>query len=177
MNISNNKFFSYILILLSIIIIFIFIKDIIFNIQSNLDINEKYSLDLKNKKQELNKLSQLKNNIKGNNKDIDKYLLDIKEDEVIEYIYSYIESINNENGSVIIKDISISEPKNTDIWFRQTDINLNLVVSNEKKLNNILFFLTKEDSKYNFFIKNFSYPYWKINWSFSVVIPLKVLYK
>jgi hypothetical protein len=101
----------------------------------------------------------------------------VKEDEIIDYLYSYIEETNRRNWITLIKNISISNPKKTEIWFNETDINLTLTIPNEKKLKTILLFLTSSKSKYNFFINSFNYPYGKNDWDFTVTLPLKLLYK
>jgi hypothetical protein len=75
-----------------------------------------------------------------------------------------------------VKSISIWEWKDTEIWFKESDINLNLRMPNNKRLKEILDFLTSDKSKYNFYLSNFSFPYWQEG-SFNVSIPLKILYK
>jgi hypothetical protein len=101
----------------------------------------------------------------------------IKEDEIIDYLYSYIEETNRNNWVTIIKSISISDSHDTELWFKETLIDLNLLVPSEEKLKKILDFLTSAKSNYNFFITSFNYPYWEIDWNFEVTIPLRILYK
>jgi hypothetical protein len=105
-------------------------------------------------------------------------MIEIKEDELIDYIYSYIEKINDKNWVVVVKSLSISEPEDTETWFKETNITLNLRVPNEEKIKQILTFLTSTESKYKFFISSFSFPYGDtVEWSYSISIPLKVLHK
>ena len=174
---QNNKFISYLIILLSIFILILFTKNELLNIQENIDLKNTYMSDLDDKKSELVKINNTKKSLTNSSEDIEKYDVKIVENEIIDYIYSYIEETNIKNWVVLVKWLTISNPKDTEIWFKETNIDLKLVVPSEKKLKSIIDFLTWAKSKYNFFIKSFTYPYGKIEWNFSVNIPLKVLYK
>lgn len=178
---KNNKFVSYLIVLLSLFILIIFTKDKIGILQENLDLKETYNLELDESKTELQELNDLKldlaNSSKDIAKDIAKYTVEIQEDEIIDYLYSYIEKTNNSDGLIIVKSLSIWDAVDTEIWFKETTINLNLRVPNENRLKSLLNFLTSSRSKYNFFITSFSFPYGGIEWNFNVSIPLKVLYK
>ena len=94
------------------------------------------------KKEELNRLNQIKANIKSDDTEYKKYLASIKEDELIDYLYTFIESLNSEKGIVNIKNINISEPKKNELGFTQTDIAIQIIVSNELTMNQFLDFLT-----------------------------------
>lgn len=175
---KNNKFISYLIVLITLFILVLFTKDEIMNIQENNDLNETYINELNLKNSKIEELNKLKKELSNTSEDIDKYKLEIKEDEIIDYLYSNIEDINDGSWVVLINNISIWEAIDTEIWFKETNINLNLRVPSEKKLKKVLDFLTSSDSKYNFFINSFTFPYGKdINWKYSVFIPLKVLYK
>jgi hypothetical protein len=104
-------------------------------------------------------------------------LVEVKEDEVIDYIYSYVEWINSEKGIINIKSIRFSEGKKNELGFLESDVQLSLVVSDEDMLLRFLDFLVSPKSQYNFFIDNFSYPNDGRTWSFSVNVPLKIFYK
>ena len=174
---KNNKFVSYLIILLALFVLIISTKDKVMVLQENLDLRETYNLEFESKKDKLQWLNDLKNELANSSENIDKYTVEIKEDEIIDYIYSYIEKTNTKDGLTIVKSLSISNPIDTEIWFKETTINLNLRVPNENRLKHILDFLTSSKSKYNFFITSFSYSYWNTEWSFNISIPLKVLYK
>jgi hypothetical protein len=73
--------------------------------------------------------------------------------------------------------MSLKEEKVNEIWFSQTDIILNLRVSNEDRMYKILDFFIKEDSKYKFFIDSFSYPNNVQDTALNITIPLKIFYK
>lgn len=174
---KNNKFISYLIILSTFFIVVLFTKDEILMIQENRDLRDTYNIKLEDKKTQLTEINDKRLMLSKSSENIDKYDVNIKEDEIIDYFYSYIEEINKRNWVSIIKSISISNPKDTELWFRETTINLELLVPSEEKLKRILEFLTSPKSKYNFFISSFTYPYGEIKWNFNVTIPLKILYR
>jgi len=174
---ENNKFISYFIMLITFFILILVTKGIIVNIQENNDLKDSYKIELDSKTEQLEKINKKKIMLNKSSENIDKYNIVVKEDEIIDYLYSYIEETNRRNWITLIKNISISNPKKTEIWFNETDINLTLTIPNEKKLKTILLFLTSSKSKYNFFINSFNYPYGKNDWDFTVTLPLKLLYK
>ncbi len=176
-NSKNNKFISYLIILITFFILVLVTKWEILKLQENVDLKDSYKIELEDKINKLAEINEKKSMLNKSSEDIDKYELKIKEGEIINYIYSYIEETNRRNGVVIIKNISISDPTKTEIWFDETNINLSLIIPNEEKLKTILLFLTSPKSEYNFFIDSFNYPFWKWEWDFTVTIPLKILYK
>ncbi len=174
---KNNKFISYIIILAAFFVVILFTKDQIVMIQENRDLRDTYTIKLKDTTTKLEKINEKRTMLNNSSENIDKYDIFVKEDEIIDYLYSYIEESNRKNWVSIIKNISISDPHDTELWFKETVINFNLLVPSEEKLKRILDFLTSPKSKYNFFISSFAYPYWDIEWNFEVTIPLKILYK
>lgn len=174
---NNNKFISYLIILITFFILILFTKWEIFSIQENIDLKDSYSLEFNDVKYELAQMNNFKAWLSESTDVINKFNIEIKEDEIIDYLYSFIEETNRTNWVVLVKNITISNPKKTELWFNETKINLNLLVPTEDKLKRIIKFLTSPKSKYNFYIESFSYPYWKTEWNFSINIPLKILYK
>lgn len=187
---NNNKFISYLIILIALFILVLVTKDKIGTLQEKLDLKETYASTLEEKKKTLQELNDKKVELDKSAQNIDKYMVEIKEDELIDYIYSYIEKINDKNWVVVVKSLSISEPKDTEIWFKETDITLNLRVPSDEKTKQILTFLTSTESKYKFFINSFTFPYSNdtevdkvSDWlnakeaGYSISIPLKVLHK
>lgn len=174
---TKNKFVSYLIILFALFILILSTKDQISELQENNDLKETNTINLDNKKSKLNELNELKNKISTSGEDTSKYNIEIKEDEIIDYIYSHIEDTNGKNWIIVVKNISITTPVDTETWFKETNINLNLRVSSEGKMKSMLDFLTSDKSKYNFFISSFSFPYWNIDKSFNIAIPLKILHK
>ena len=171
---NNNRFLWYMLLLLSLFIIVLFTKTQIINMQINLDEKALNEILYQEQRDELTKLEDIKNNIDEKDKNIDKYLINIKEDEVIDYIYTKIKSID---WDIIIKNISISEGKLNEMWFQESQITLNLRIPSETRMFEILDFLFAEDSKYKFFINAFTYPNIESKSSFNITLPLKVFYK
>lgn len=174
---KNNKFVSYLIILISLFILVLFTSDKIKEIYQNIDLKETYTTSLNEKKAKLGELNTLKNSLSNSKADIDKYIVNIKEDEVIDYIYSSIEKTNNGNWVSIVKSVTISEPSETELWFKESLININLRVPNEDKLKEIIDTFISKNSKYNFYITSFSFPYGETQENFSVTIPLKILHK
>ena len=174
---KDNTFISYLIILASLFILVLFTRGEYEKLQSNLDIRDSHLATVSEKKEELNRLNQIKANIKSDDTEYKKYLASIKEDELIDYLYTFIESLNSEKGIVNIKNINISEPKKNELGFTQTDIAIQIIVSNESTMNRFLDFLTSPSSQYNFFLDSFSYPNDGRKWAFSVNIALKIFYK
>lgn len=176
-NSKNNKFVSYLTILISLFILVLFTSDKIKQIYQNIDLKETYNISLEDKKTKLNELNTLKNSLTSSKADLDKFIVTIKEDEVIDYIYSSIEDTNDQTWVSIVKNVTISEPKETELWFNETLININMRVPNEEKLKKIIQLFLSKNSKYNFYITSFSYPYGESQENFSVSLPLKILHK
>jgi len=175
---NNNKFVSYLIVLVALFILVLITKDQFDILQWKFDSRTTNTNVLEEKKAKLDELNSLKKELAKTSDNIDKYTIDIKENELIDYIYSYIENINGEDGVAVIKSISISEPIDTEIWFKESNITLNIMVPNEDMSIKILDFLTSSESKYNFFISSFTFPYGKINErGYNMSIPLKVLHK
>lgn len=174
---KNNKFISYIIILVALFILVLITKGQFEVLQEKLDVKETQTISLAEKRAKLDELNNKKVELSKSSEDIDKYTMEIKEDEIIDYIYSYVENINDKDGITIIKSISISDPEDTEMWFRETNITLNLSVPNEEKIKKILDFLTSSESKYKFFVSSFSFPYGKVEWGYNISVPLKVLNK
>lgn len=165
------------IILASLFVLVLFTNGQYEKLQANLDIRESHLSTLESKKEELNRLNKIKAGIKSDSTEYTKYLTDIKEDKLIDYIYTYIESLNSEAGIINIKNINISEPKKNELGFTQTDVAIQIIVSNELTMNKFLDFLTSPSSQYNFFLDSFSYPNDGRKGAFSVNIPLKIFYK
>ncbi len=184
---KNNKFVSYLIILISLFIVVLFTKDIVKSIYENIDLKDNYTIKLDEKKDKLSKLNDLQNKLINSKEDIAKYMLEIKEDEIIDYIYSSIEkiniekikweNINTEKWITYVRAITISEPVDTELWFKETLINIDLKVPNEVKMKEVLDTFISKESKYNFFINSFSFPYGEKETDFTVSLPLRILHK
>jgi preprotein translocase subunit SecF len=94
---NNNKFVSYLIILITLFILVLVTKDKFGTLQEKLDLKETYTSTLEEKKKTLQQLNDKKMELDKSAQNIDKYMIEIKEDELIDYIYSYIEKINDKN--------------------------------------------------------------------------------
>ncbi len=175
---KNNKFVSYLIILVALFILVLVTKNQYDILQWKLDSKETNNNILIEKETKLQWLKSLEQKLAKTSENIDKYIVEIKEDELIDYLFSNIERINKEEWvAAEIKSISISEPIDTEIWFKESNITLNISVPNEEISKKILDFLTWKESKYNFFVSSFSFPYGeKKEWGYNMSIPLKVLH-
>lgn len=127
-------------------------------------------------KTEINWLNVLENDLKQSNIEVQKYLTDFSENEIIKYIYDYIEKYNKDGDIIYITDISLTDWKINDLWFRESDINISANVSNIDTMKRFLNFFVSDYSKYNFFINNFTFPNDSRAWSFNINLPLKVYF-
>lgn len=174
---KNNKFVSYLVFLLALFILVLFTNDIFSKIQENKDTRGQTKLELETKKNTLKQLNDLKVKMNNSNIDIEKYNVVISDSEIMNYIYSNIEKMSSTDWIIMINNILIWDTKETEIWFKETVININLKVPNEKKLKQVFDFLTSKDSKYNFILWSLSFPYWNLNTDFNINIPLRILHK
>jgi len=177
---SNNKIYWYIIILLSLFILVLVTRNQISDIQVKLDEKEIKEVELQSKRDELQKLNDIKTKLETQDNDIDKYINEVKEDEIINYIYSKIEEDNLKYSDWVstIRSLSISKWELNEIWFYESNISLNLRVPSEDRMFKILDFFIKKDSKYKFFIESFNYPKTDSeSGSYNVTIPLKIFYK
>ncbi|QFR38762.1 hypothetical protein A9Q91_00825 [Candidatus Gracilibacteria bacterium 28_42_T64] len=169
---QNNKIISYLIIFVSLFILFLFTKDQYLILQEKSDLKESYVLELQEKKETLDSLNKIKNELKKDESITKRYLNEINEDEIIEYFYSY-----SERGTISIKNISLGEGKVNELGFIESKINVSARVENEAAMKEFLNFLITPGAKYNFFIESFSYPKDGREGSFNVNVPLKLFYK
>lgn len=177
---KNNKLYWYIIVLVSLFILVLFTRNQVSNMQVKLDEKEIKEIELQTKRDELQKLNDIKSKLETEENDIDKYINQVKEDEIVNYIYSKIEEDNLKypDWASAIRSISISKWEINEIWFYESNITLNLRVPSEDRMFKTLDFFIKKDSKYKFFIDSFNYPKTDSeSGSYNVTIPLKVFYK
>lgn len=173
---KNNKFVSYLIVLISLFILVLFTKNIIKDIYQNKDLRETYRSTLKEKETKLNTLNDLKAKMSSDLDEVNKYNVEVKENELVDYIYWYIDRTNGRDWFTYIKSVNITKSVENELWFKETNIDLNLRVPSEEVLVKILDFLVSSKSKYNFYLTSLSFPYWKENAGYlDVTIPLKLL--
>jgi len=171
---ANQKTISYLLIILSIFLLFFVITSQYSKMQEKLDTKTSLKEKLVSKKTELKSLNTLKQSLQLNKKEIEKYTTTFSEDKIIKYIYDY--AFDESNLKIRIKNITLNKWIKNELGFIESDINLNIRVENEQSMLNFIDFLLKEKSPYKFFINDFNYPYDNREGSFDISIPLKLFY-
>ncbi len=198
---NNNKLPFFFLVFVSIFIILFFARQYFYDITTNLDDLSSVKQELKDKRENQKKLEELSTKIKNSKieskektvsklikwkkdlwntvdlEELKKYTHEIKEDELIDYFYSYVNNSRSWSWYTIINSISFDKWVKNEYGFLEWKIDLSLTLSDETELSKILDFVVNKDSYYKFFIDNFSFPNDKQSWSFTVLIPLKVFYK
>lgn len=176
----NNKtkyvFLTYTFLLLTVFLIVLLTKNFYYDIKSNSWVINNLETQIKTKNEEFDRLSKIKFDIDNwNISDVnfDKFLIKFNEDEILNYFYSYV---NKKIWKLKIDSISIDKWKINDFWFNEWKIDLTATFLTEQDMINMLNSLLNNE-KYNFYIHDFSYPFWWNTKNFQVNIPLKVLYK
>lgn len=198
---NNEKMTSIAIILVSLSILVLFWKSQISSFFENREIKSNLSIERDELKEEYEKISAIDWYLKWTKSDkelenfiskseisklkeikleIPKYVKEVKENEVLKFIYSEIYKLNSNKlaSQITINSISISEPKENIIKFLESDITLNLQVPSRDKLKDILNVFTKT-SEYKFFITSLNFDDSNLvgGNGFSVTIPLKILHK
>nr|MDD3720025.1 hypothetical protein [Candidatus Gracilibacteria bacterium] len=178
---DQNKLLFYFLVVLSIFIILFFAKDYFNSIQENKDSLSVIETELNDKRAVLTKLEELNRTININNSggidEIKKYVHEIKEDELLDYFYSYVYNSRNGSGYILIDNISFDKGTTNEYGFNEGTITLSLTVSDEYKMFEMLDFIISPNSAYKLFIDNFSFPNDKTEGSFNISLPLRIFYK
>ncbi|MFA5917527.1 MAG: hypothetical protein WC850_04840 [Candidatus Gracilibacteria bacterium] len=174
---NQNKLFFYSLILLSLFILIFFTKDLYFSVLKNMDLFETKQTEYKTQGETLKKLQDIEKNL-GKDLKMNKYLKEVKEDELIEYFYGFVNNNRSGSGYTIIDSINIEKGTKNEYGFNESKINLIITVSDEQEMFKMLDFITSEESSYQFFIDNFSFPNDTDNkGGFQVTIPIRMFYK
>lgn len=178
---TQNSFLSYLLILAGFFILLFFTKGIYTNLQIELDNKEQNTSLLSEKQEELSRLNNLKNSLSQEwnelLEEIQWFSGDFSDKAIIDYIYSYAQQVNLWKERIIIRDISITWDKSTDLWFKKAQISLGAIVSSEKTLFAFLNYLTNQDKTYRFYVENFNYPLNETISNIQVTIPLTLYYR
>jgi hypothetical protein len=183
MSTKNNKIYSYILLLISLFVLVLFTRWQFTNLQISFDEKEQAEINLQSSRDEVSRLNKIETELNSSDVNISKYLNNVTEDNIIDYVYSQIErdNISSSDWIISVRSMSLQEEKTNEFWFKEIWIILNLRVPNENRMYRILDFFVWENSKYKFFIESFSYS--NNNTSnvsdsgFNITIPLKVFYK
>lgn len=174
---NNNKFVSYLIILLSLFILFLFTFKQYEQVQINLDKKDNLELEKQEKLKIIENNKAIESKLKNDENITKKYLADVSENAIVSYIFDYVESYNTDTSKIQITDITLTKWTKNDLWFLESDINVSANVSNFETMKRFLDFFVAPNSKYNFLIDNFTFPNDWREWSFNVSIPLKIYYK
>lgn len=179
---KENKFYSLLVILLSLFILFLYTFWKIGDINEKLIENDLLIEQQKNVEEKLIDLNVKKEKISWWEKlnEIHKYRNLFTEDEMLIYLKDKSIEVSSRSPSSFmrIKSISFEEPYVWELGFNESNITLTADFSNINVLKNFLDYLTDMNSDYTFIITNFSLPSnykkWSLKW---VSIPLKYMHK
>lgn len=177
---SNQKVYWYIIVLISFFIIVFVTKSQIYKMQINLDTKSEKEATKQEKRLENEELESIKEKYKSDEAELSKYSTSFSQEDFMNYIYSYIETLNQESSDnlyTIIKSLSFWKSKLNELWFNEVQVNLIMEVPNEQELKSILKFLTDQNSKYKIFIDSLSYEFDNPDKSETISLPLKIFYK
>jgi hypothetical protein len=174
---KNNTFVSYLIVLLALFILILFTKDQVMNMQYNLDQKEQINTELKEVRIKQQALVDTAADVEKQESETQRYLTPFTENEILEYFHDYADSVNTGSGTIVIKSINISEKSENELGFFETKVNINAEVSDKKMMKVFLDYLVAEDAKYRFFIDSFLYPNDERDGSFNIQVPLKIFYR
>jgi ADP-dependent phosphofructokinase/glucokinase len=84
------------------------------NIQNSIDEKSKSETDYNFARDEVSRLNSIESKLNSSEIDVSKYINEVDEDDIIEYIFDYIEKDNKKmdnTGEVIVRSISLREGK------------------------------------------------------------------
>lgn len=186
---KNNTFVSYLIVLLALFILVLFTKDQVMNMQFNLDQKEQINSELKNVRIKQQALVDTAADVEKQWSVTQRYLrpevegeksienIMFTEDEILKYFHDYSNLVNSGSGTIFIKDINVSQKTENEFGFFETKININAEVSDKKMMMTFLDYLIAEDAQYRFFIDNFFYPNDEREGNFNIQVPLKIFYR
>ncbi len=178
----NQKFVSYVILLISFFILLFFTKAFFYTLQEQFDEKIKNTKEFLDLKKEHLELEELQGKFSSNQdvllKDISKYTIDFNSENLFNYIHLYVKDFNSKGkDSITIKGVNFSESSAGDLGFNEGTINITARFSSQRALLRFVSYFTSKDSQYTFFMDNFTYPKFGKEGSFQVTLPLKLFYK
>ncbi|MDD4151181.1 MAG: hypothetical protein PHR68_01060 [Candidatus Gracilibacteria bacterium] len=173
---KNTKILSYFIIILSFLFLIIVTKNTYYDIQVISDENVSVKTDLDKKQENLKKLNDVKAALTSSGElanSLNRFTQEFSEQSIIDYFYTYS---YNPNSGVIINNISLDKGFKNEYGFLQGNVSLSVTMKDEASMQAFISFINSPNSKFNFVLTNFSYPYGTLNKDFQVTFPLKVLY-
>ena len=112
-NNTRNKFYSYLIILFSIFILFFLTKNFFYTLQESLDMKSSYSSELIKQNEQLTELNNIKKEIESDKnsieKKLNKFLISFDTKEFLNYIYDYVEKNNTLKNNIRVNNISFNK--------------------------------------------------------------------
>lgn len=174
---KNNKFLTYFLVLISLFIIILFTSGQFSQLQENKDTQEELEKELMDVRAQQETLQNIKKEITQSWALTQRYLQDFTENEIIDYLYTYQEASNNASGNLQITSINLSQETQNDFGFFEKTVDVDIVVSSQSVMIGFLDYLVAEDAKYRFFVESFTFPNDAREWGYNVSLPLKIFYR
>jgi hypothetical protein len=178
---SQNSFIAYLFIILGFFVLLFFTRGIYTDMQTSQDTREILQNTYNSQEQKLSELNTIQTTLSQEwsqeKKQIQWFIGDFSEANILEYMYSYAQRVNLTNERMIIRDINIIESGVSDIWFDTANITLSAVFSSEDTMFAFLNYLVSDAATYKFYIENFEYPMNNVSWNVQVSIPLTFYYK
>lgn len=174
---QNNQFLSYVVVLISLFILVLFTKDQIMNAQSNIDQKEVLNIELQKVRVEQENLQKIALEVGQEDSVTKRFLTPFTEDEIIDYFYSYADQINTGSWNLLINNIQITQATENQLGFLEAKVNVNAQVSDEAVMKAFLDYLIAEDAEYRFFIDSFFHPLDGREGNFNIQLPLKIFYR
>jgi len=98
------------------------------SLQVSLDEQKTKQSELSDLKKELEELNQLHKQLKSDQSDersaIAPFMADASQENILAYLYDYAQSKNNQQNTIIFRNISFSEPSENDIGFDEISISI-----------------------------------------------------
>lgn len=174
---KNNKFLSYFLVLISLFIVILFTSSQFMQLQENNDEHRQLEKEIAQVREQQENLEAVKKQITQSGALTQRYLSDFTENEILDYLYTYQETSNNAQGNLQITSIALSQPEENDFGFYEKQVTVEAIVSDQEVMKSFLDYLVAEDAKYRFFVDDFNYPNDGREGGYNISVPLTIFYR
>lgn len=179
--IAGNSFYTYVLMLLTFFVLLFFTRNIYSDIQISTDEHEQNTIALEKLEKEHKELTQLRKKFDSDEdvikEEIAGFSGELSDKDILEYLYSYAQKINEGNGELIIRSISIDGGWKTDVGFQKANIKMDAIFSSESTFFAFLNYVTSGSGKYKFYTTQIDYPMNEVAGKIQISIPLTLYYK
>jgi uncharacterized protein YpmS len=174
---KNNKFLTYLVVLITLFILVLFTSKQFSQMQVNSDMIYQKQQEITEARQAQEKLQQIKNDVSQSGASVERYMNDFSENEILDYLYMYQETVNTESTKMVINAIQLTESEENEFGFYQKSVIIDAIVADSETMKAFLSYLVAEDAKYRFFVEDFYYPNDGREGSFNISVPLKIFYR